>query len=50
MPPLSDNTHQAPLYLTALENNPCSRSISDDDLCACAHTFFIVPVNSVSAG
>ncbi|UXY12029.1 hypothetical protein N7922_05735 [Kosakonia sp. ML.JS2a] len=31
MPPLPDNAHQATIHPTALENNPCSRSISDDD-------------------
>ncbi|MGI1273444.1 hypothetical protein [Enterobacter kobei] len=41
MPPLPDNTHQATLYLTALENNPGCRSISDDDLCAwCSHLLY----------
>jgi hypothetical protein len=41
MPPLPDNAHQATLYPTALENNPCSRSISDDDLCAwCSHLLY----------
>lgn len=41
MPPLSDNAHHTPLYPTALENNPCSRSISDDDLCArCSHLLY----------
>lgn len=41
MPPLPDNTHQPPLYPTALENNPCSRSISDDGLCAwCSHLLY----------
>ncbi|SCC30861.1 hypothetical protein GA0061071_11288 [Kosakonia oryzendophytica] len=34
MPPLPDSAHQATIHPTALENNPCSRSISDDDLCA----------------
>ena len=41
MPPLPDNAHQATLYPTALENTPCSRSISDDDLCAwCSHLLY----------
>ncbi len=41
MPPLPDNARQATLYPTALENNPCSRSISDDDLCAwCSHLLY----------
>ena len=49
MPPLPDNAHPAAINPAPLENNPGSRPISDDDLCACAHTFFIVPVNSASA-
>lgn len=41
MPPLPDNAHQGTLYPTALENTPCSRSISDDDLCAwCSHLLY----------
>lgn len=41
MPPLPDNAHQATPYPTALENNPSSRSISDDDLCArCSHLLY----------
>ncbi|RYA50184.1 hypothetical protein DD597_12735 [Enterobacter cloacae complex sp. 677-3DZ2D5B] len=41
MPPLPDSARQATLYPTALENNPCSRSISDDDLCAwCSHLLY----------
>ena len=41
MPPLPDNARQATIYPTTLENNPCSRSISDDDLCAwCSHLLY----------
>lgn len=41
MPPLPDNTPQTTLYPVALENNSCSRSISDDDLCAwCSHLLY----------
>ena len=41
MLPLPDNAHQATIYPTALEDNPCSRSISDDDLCAwCSHLLY----------
>lgn len=41
MPPLPDNAHQTTLYPTALENTPCSLSISDDDLCAwCSHLLY----------
>lgn len=41
MPPLPNNAHQTTLYPTALENTPCSRSISDDDLCAwCSHLLY----------
>lgn len=41
MPLLHDNARQSPLYPTTLENNPCSRSISDDDLCAwCSHLLY----------
>ncbi|UAN41002.1 hypothetical protein KGP24_00430 [Enterobacter sp. JBIWA008] len=43
MPPLPDNTHQATLYPTTLENTPGSRSISDDDLCAWCSYFLYRP-------
>ena len=41
MPPLTDNAHPAAIYPAPLENTPCSRSISDDDLCAwCSHLLY----------
>lgn len=41
MPPLPDNARQAPLYPTAPENTPCSRSISGDNLCTwCSHLLY----------
>ena len=41
MPPLPDNARQPPSYPHSLENNPCCRSISDDDLCAwCSHLLY----------
>ncbi|HBV4450686.1 TPA: hypothetical protein MDY78_005199 [Klebsiella pneumoniae] len=41
MPPLPDNARQAAICPTALENNPGSRSISDDDPCTwCSHLLY----------